>query len=72
MMKNSEKFREFVNENVGTELTTGLISRRSGIHIRIVQSLCKKVRETTSKVKYKTEPTGSIVYKFKRLTKQDI
>lgn len=72
-MKNNEAFREFVNENLSTDLTTQLISRRAGIHIRLVQGFCKKVRGNTRKVRYTKQPSGTIVYTFKKpLSKNDI
>jgi len=72
-MKNNEMFREFVNENLQEDLTTNLIARRAGIHIRVVQGFCKKVRGNTRKVKYTKQPSGTIVYKFKKpLSRNDI
>jgi hypothetical protein len=65
------KFVEFVNKNIGKALTTGLISKKSEVHMRRVQSFCKAIRGTR-KVS-STQSKRSFVYTFKKtITAADI
>lgn len=61
-----EKFVDYVNKNVGKPLTTGVISAKTKVHVRRVQSFCKVVRENTRKVAWGTVGGRSITYTFKK------
>lgn len=65
------KFVEFVNKNIGKALTTAVISRKSEVHMRRVQSFCKAIR--ASRKVSSIQSKRSYVYTFKKvITAADI